>query len=125
MDLRMNKASFKPSRRLVLGAGVVAALTAAVPAGAQTGERRRSAGRAADEDAVKPASGAISPLMSAVSDYIVHAADKPLPAPALEATKQHLLDTFAAMVSGSRLPPGEKAIAYVKQLGGRPEACIP
>ena len=29
------------------------------------------------------------------------------------------------MVSGSHLLPGQKALAYAKTLGGRPEACVP
>ena len=35
-----------------------------------------------------------------------------------------MLDTIAAMVSGSRLLPGRKGISYVKGLGGTKEACI-
>jgi 2-methylcitrate dehydratase PrpD len=42
----------------------------------------------------------------------------------LEKTKQHLLDTIAAMVSGSRLLPGKMAISYVKALGGNREATV-
>jgi 2-methylcitrate dehydratase PrpD len=42
----------------------------------------------------------------------------------VEKTKHHVLDTFAAMVSGSRLLPGRKAIAYAKSLGGTKEACV-
>jgi 2-methylcitrate dehydratase PrpD len=42
----------------------------------------------------------------------------------VEKTKHHVLDTLAAMVSGSRLAPGKKAIAYVKPLGGAKEACV-
>jgi len=38
----------------------------------------------------------------------------PLPAQALEATKQHILDTFAAMVSGSELAPGLFAIKFAR-----------
>ena len=30
-------------------------------------------------------------------------------------TRHHVLDTIAAMVSGSRLPPGRKAISYIKR----------
>ena len=66
----------------------------------------------------------ISPLMRDVSAYIAGALKKALPKAVAEKTKHHLLDTIAAMVSGSRLLPGEKAIAYVKKLGGRPEACV-
>jgi 2-methylcitrate dehydratase PrpD len=67
---------------------------------------------------------AISPVMRGVATYISQAVRKPLPKPVLEKTKHHVLDTFAAMVSGSRLLPGEKAISYVKTLGGKPEACV-
>src|SRR6185312_9032308 len=35
-----------------------------------------------------------------------------------------IVDTFAAMVSGSRLPPRQKAIDYVKSLGGKAEAGV-
>ena len=35
------------------------------------------------------------------------------------------LDTLAAMISGSRLPPGQRALAYVKAQGGTKEACVP
>src|SRR5262245_58213250 len=62
--------------------------------------------------------------MRQVSTYIAGALKKPLPKAVAEKTKHHLLDTIAAMVSGSRLLPGEKAIAYVKKLGGKPEACV-
>ena len=67
----------------------------------------------------------ISPLMHTISNYIAQAAYKPLPDVVTEATKHHLLDTLAAMISGSRLPPGEKAIAYIKTQGGTREACVP
>jgi 2-methylcitrate dehydratase PrpD len=66
----------------------------------------------------------VSPLMRDVSTYIAGALKKPLPKAVAEKTKHHLLDTIAAMVSGSRLLPGERAIAYVKRLGGKPEASV-
>jgi len=59
----------------------------------------------------------ISPVMQQVSAYIASALKKPLPASVVEKTKHHLLDTLAAMVSGSRLLPGRKAISFVKTLG--------
>ena len=67
---------------------------------------------------------AISPLMREVSEYIAGAPKRPLPQEVLEKTKHHVLDTLAAMVSGSRLLPGKKAIAYTKALGGAKEACV-
>ena len=72
----------------------------------------------------KSSKSEISPLMRAVSAYIAGALKRPLPAAVIEKTKHHVLDTLAAMVSGSRLLPGRKAIAYVKTLGGSREACV-
>src|SRR5574341_872575 len=66
----------------------------------------------------------ISPVMRELSAYIASALRRPLPAPVVEKTKHHILDTVAAMLSGSRLTPGKKAIAYVKTLGGVKEACV-
>ncbi|CAN5391370.1 MmgE/PrpD family protein [soil metagenome] len=39
--------------------------------------------------------------------------------------RHHLLDSLAAVVSGSRLLPGQLAVRYVEQFGGRKEACVP
>ena len=49
--------------------------------------------------------------MRELSAYIASALRRPLPPAVLEKTKHHILDTIAAMVSGSRLAPGKKAIA--------------
>ncbi|HEX3172571.1 MAG TPA: hypothetical protein VHQ88_18435, partial [Burkholderiales bacterium] len=59
----------------------------------------------------------ISPVMQEVSAYIAAAPKKTLPKEVAEKTKHHVLDTIAAMVSGSRLLPGKKAISYIKTLG--------
>jgi 2-methylcitrate dehydratase PrpD len=66
----------------------------------------------------------ISPVTRELSVYIASALRKPLPAAVVEKTKHHILDTIAAMISGSRLLPGRKAIGYVKILGGLPEAAV-
>ena len=66
----------------------------------------------------------ISPVMQALSAYIARALRRPLPPAVLEKTKHHLLDTLAAMLSGSRLPPGKKAISFAKTLGGTKEASV-
>ena len=62
--------------------------------------------------------------MRELSAYIAGALKRPLPAEAVEAGKHHLIDTLAAIVSGSRLLPGKKAVAYVKSLGGVKEATV-
>jgi 2-methylcitrate dehydratase PrpD len=66
----------------------------------------------------------VSPVMSQLSRYIAQALRKPLPAPVLEKTKHHVLDTIAAMLSGSRLLPGRKAISFTRTLGGPAEATV-
>ena len=67
---------------------------------------------------------AVSPVMDRLSAYIAQALKKPLPAAVVEKTKHHILDTIAAMVSGSRLLPGRKGISFIRTLGGTREACI-
>lgn len=104
---------FTPTRRLLFKAGLASAL-ASFPL------RVMSA-----EEAAKAGDAAISSVMRHVSGYIVEAGRRTMPDAAIEATKQHLLDTLAAMVSGSRLPPGKLAIAYAKAQGGTPQASIP
>jgi 2-methylcitrate dehydratase PrpD len=62
--------------------------------------------------------------MQQLSRYIAGALRRPLPKEVLEKTKHHVLDTLAAMVSGSRLLPGRKAISYTRTLGGAKEATV-
>ena len=72
----------------------------------------------------QPGAAPISPLMQELAGYIVSAPRRALMQPALEATKHHLLDTLAAMISGVELPPGKAAINYVRSLGGNRDATI-
>src|SRR5258706_9037940 len=72
----------------------------------------------------KPSAAEISPVMRELSTYIAGALKQPLPEKVVEKTKHHVLDTFAAMVSGSRLLPGKKAIGYARTLGGVKEATV-
>jgi 2-methylcitrate dehydratase PrpD len=66
----------------------------------------------------------ISPIMRRLSSYIASALRQPLPPAVVEKTKHHILDTIAAIVSGSRLEPGKKAIGYVRTLAGNREASV-
>ena len=63
-------------------------------------------------------------MMQKLSAYIAGAAKRPLPKHVVARAKLHLVDTFAAMISGSRLLPGQNAIRYVKSLGGKPAAGV-
>jgi len=77
-----------------------------------------------------PASGApeigpeISPVMARLSSYMAAAAAQPLPAAVVEKTKQHILDTLGAMVSGADLPPGKFAVNFAKLYKGEPVATV-
>jgi 2-methylcitrate dehydratase PrpD len=62
--------------------------------------------------------------MSRLSQYIAAAPRRALPPAALDATRHHVLDTLAAMVSGAKLLPGRMVISYVKTLRGRREATV-
>ncbi|HET7763912.1 MAG TPA: MmgE/PrpD family protein [Burkholderiales bacterium] len=62
--------------------------------------------------------------MQRLCAYIAGALRKPLPAAVAEKTRHHLLDTLAAMVSGSRLRPGKAAISFARAQGGAKEACV-
>lgn len=59
-----------------------------------------------------------------LAEYVASAASQPLPASVKEQTLFHILDTIAAMVTGSRLKPGEAAINFIRGQGGTPEASV-
>src|SRR5215813_12448047 len=58
-------------------------------------------------------------VMTTLSTYMAAAKDRALPAEVIEHAKHHILDTFAAMVSGSTLPPGQAALALARTQAGR------
>jgi 2-methylcitrate dehydratase PrpD len=64
----------------------------------------------------------ISPMMLELSTYMSEARNLPLPQNVLQETKHHVLDTFAAMISGSELPPGRMALKFARAYGG-PSVC--
>ncbi|HYL39606.1 MAG TPA: MmgE/PrpD family protein [Bryobacteraceae bacterium] len=56
--------------------------------------------------------------MATLSGYMSEAGSRALPAEVVEKAKHHILDTFAAMVSGSELDPGRFAIRYARSHAG-------
>src|SRR6266511_961438 len=62
--------------------------------------------------------------MPELASYVAGALGRALPARVVEKTKHHLLDTIAAMVSGSPLLPGRSAISYARTLGGTRESSV-
>ena len=66
----------------------------------------------------------ISDITARLTAYMSEAGDRALPDKALEQAKWHILDTIAAMISGSELPPGRAAIAFARANAGNALATI-
>jgi 2-methylcitrate dehydratase PrpD len=73
---------------------------------------------------VQAAAEEISPVMARLSAYMSEAASRALPDQVVQETKYHILDTLAAMVSGSELPPGRQALRFARAYGGERTATI-
>src|SRR6516164_6061209 len=91
------------TRRRVLQSGAAAA---ALPAGLATGAQP------------------VGPVMAALSSYMDAARERALPDEVAEKTKHHVLDTFAAMISGAHLAPGRAAIKFARGYGGERLATV-
>ena len=92
------------SRRRVLQSGAAIAALAASPFRVV---------RAADSD-----------VTARLAKYMVGARNQELPDAVLTACKHRILDTFGAMVSGSRMKPGEMGLKYVRRVGGEGQASV-
>ena len=66
----------------------------------------------------------INPVMARLSAYMSEARNRALPEDAVEKAKQHILDTFAAMISGSELAPGRAAVNFANRYGGEKIATV-
>ena len=110
-----------PTRRqLLYGVGSVLA-TAGLPA--PSSAPLVSAHAASTQTPAASATG-ISEVMARLSTYMSEARNHPLPAKPLEQAKWHVLDTFAAMISGIDLPPGRAAIKFARAYGGQKTATV-
>jgi 2-methylcitrate dehydratase PrpD len=76
---------------------------------------------------------AVSPIRMAAAEadvtgrlarYMVSAREHALPQNVMIECKHRILDTFGAMVSGSRMNPGVMAVKYVQGLGGAEQASV-
>jgi 2-methylcitrate dehydratase PrpD len=90
---------------MLLGTAAAAALPLAVRAQAPG---RRSA-------QATPA----GPVMNTLASYLAAARTRALPEEVVEQAKYHLIDTLAAMISGSELPPGQAAQRYIREHAGK------
>jgi 2-methylcitrate dehydratase PrpD len=103
------------SRRSLFELAGLAVATAALPSGmlmAKPLPSRDTAGQG------------VSPVMDKLSTYMGEASGRELPDEATEKTKQHILDTLAAMISGSELTPGRAAIQFAGVYGGKEVATV-
>lgn len=64
------------------------------------------------------AADSVSPVMAKLSSYMSEAGGRDLPPEVVEKAKHHILDTFAAMISGSGLPPAQAAYRYARDFNG-------
>ena len=101
-------------RRLIKFGGLTAVLAAFPP-----GFAKAAASLRLDE-----VPQAVSPVMQQLSTYMGAASTRALPDDVIEKAKQHVLDTFAAMISGSGLPPGRAALEFARAYGGKEIATV-
>ncbi len=66
----------------------------------------------------------ISPEMETLSRYMSRAGTQTLPAEIAEQAKFHILDTLAAIISGSQLLPGQAAFKYIAQHAGKGDCTV-
>jgi 2-methylcitrate dehydratase PrpD len=70
------------------------------------------------------ASERVSTVTDKLSKYMSEASSRALPDYVVQATKCHILDTLAATVSGSELPPGVQALRFARRFGGERVATV-
>lgn len=73
---------------------------------------------------MKSAQQMVSPVTLALSRHMAGAIRKPLPRPVAERAKLHLVDIFGAMISGSQLLPGVRAVEFIRTQGGVRESGV-
>jgi 2-methylcitrate dehydratase PrpD len=84
--------------------------TAALPRGMAMAKPSAGPAKAA------PSEGSV---MDKLSTYMSEADDHAMPDEVVEKAKQHILDSLAAMISGSELPPGRAALRFARAYGGK------
>jgi 2-methylcitrate dehydratase PrpD len=110
-------ASLSSRRRwLIQSGGLVLAWSAGIRSLAATLDAAAQGTTAADLP--------ISDVTTTLSTYLSRARERPLPSDVIERATWHVLDTFAAIVSGSELSPGRAALKFAREYGGKPVATV-
>ncbi|MBZ5699107.1 MAG: MmgE/PrpD family protein [Acidobacteriia bacterium] len=105
-------------RRILQGAGGFFA-AAALPV-----EKLAASEFPGSQDSRKAPSRASADITGRLARYMVEARNRNLRPEVAREGKHRILDTLGAMVSGTRLKPGEMAIRFIRGQGGVPEASI-
>ncbi len=63
-------------------------------------------------------------IIDSLVEYMLAARQVVLPAPVVQKGKSHLLDSLAAVVSGSTLKPGKLGLQHAREQGGREECSV-
>ncbi|HUC99542.1 MAG TPA: hypothetical protein VMR88_13730, partial [Candidatus Polarisedimenticolaceae bacterium] len=61
-------------------------------------------------------------IIDSLVEYMLAARQMPLPADVIQKGKSHILDSLAAVVSGSRLKPGHLGLQHAREQAGK-EIC--
>lgn len=64
-------------------------------------------------------------ITAEVAHYLSGVLVRPIPEEVTEKARLHLLDTLAAIISGTKLRAGQRAIGFVAEHGGAPTASVP
>jgi len=113
------------SRRELLSGGALVLSAAALPAARLPAQAQEAGGPARSALGTgASAKAAVGPVMATLSRYMAAAKNRPLPPDLVEKAKHHILDTVAAMISGSELPPGRAALTFARAQAGRPVATV-
>jgi 2-methylcitrate dehydratase PrpD len=105
--LKLSRREMIHSAGLVVGSAPFAGLVAAAP-----------------RDLVTANSDTAQDVMRILSRYMGAASERVLPDEVIEKTKHHIIDTFAAMLSGFRLLPGQRAVKFAETFGGKGDATV-
>jgi 2-methylcitrate dehydratase PrpD len=111
------------TRRWLINASGAAILSTALPAVESYAQTATPPPQSFARD-LPDDSASISPVTTALADYVSKTLDREMPPATVARTKLHVLDTIAAMVSGSHLKAGAFAARYVDSLGGKPQATV-
>src|SRR2546426_7664599 len=63
-------------------------------------------------------------IIDSLAEYMLAARQAKLPAAVVQKGKSHVLDSLAAIISGSRLKPGQLGLQHARAQAGKEECCV-